>query len=302
MNEPAILTQDLTKFYGVHRGVEGIDLQVKQGEVFGFLGPNGAGKTTTIRLLLDLLRPTRGRSEVLGLDCRAQSLKVRRSIGYLPSEYRLYENLNGRKMLSFLGGLGAEIDWAFVHEMAERLGIDLDRSIRTLSHGNKQKLAIILAFMHKAQVLILDEPTSGLDPLVQQEFFALVDEARQEGRTVFLSSHNLTEVERVCDRVASVREGRLIAIDQITDIRSSALRVVELTCRRALSPEIFAHLEGVGDLDIEGSTLRCHIQGALGALVAAAAPYDIVDILSREPSLEEFFLAMYGRQEVRDAV
>lgn len=301
MNIPAIQTTDLTKFYGSQRGIEGVDLEVAQGEVFGFLGPNGAGKTTTIRLLLDLLRPSRGTARVMGLDSRTDSLRVRRSIGYLPSEYRLYENLSGRQMLSFLGGLGAEVDWPYAKELAERLGIDLGHNIRTLSHGNKQKLAIILAFLHRAPVLILDEPTTGLDPLVQQEFFGLVAEARVEGRTVFLSSHNLTVVERVCDRVASVRAGRLIAVHEIAAIRNGALRVVELTCARPLTAGTFAQLEGVGDLEVDGSVLRCSVQGSLGALIAAASPFEILDILSREPSLEEFFLAMYGDRKVNDA-
>ena len=238
---------------------------------------------------------------MLGLDCRRDSLQVRRSIGFLPSEFRLYENLSRRQLLGYLGGLGGDVDWSYVGELSDRLGIELNRSIRTLSHGNKQKLAIALAFLHRAPVMILDEPTTGLDPLLQQEFFDLVDEQRAAGSTVFLSSHNLTEVERVCDRVASVREGRLVAVEDVSAIRASAVRKVELTCARDLTVADFATIDGIGDLEVDGLVLRCTMRGPLGPLVAAAGAYEIVDILSREPNLEEFFLAMYGNRRQHHA-
>ena len=202
-------------------------------------------------------------------------------------------------MLDYLGDLGGRVEAAVVARLAGRLGADLDRPIRTLSHGNKQKLAIVQAFMHEAPLLILDEPTTGLDPLVQQEFFALVDEARDAGRTVLLSSHNLSEVERVCDRVASVRDGRLVAVETMADLRARALRLVTLTCARSLDPTSSPRLPGLDDLAVVGPTLRCTVQGPLQPLLAAAAPYEIVDILSREPSLEEFFLALYGERKAR---
>ncbi len=297
VTEAAIRIQDLTKFYGPHRGIEGLDLEIQRGEVFGFLGPNGAGKTTTIRLLLDLLRPTRGGASILGLDCRRDSKRVRRRIGYLPSEFTLYENLAGRQLLSFLGALRGGTDWSRVESLAGRLGCDLDRPIRALSHGNKQKLAVIQTFMDRAPILILDEPTTGLDPLVQQEFFGLLDEARRSGGTVFLSSHNLSEVEKVCDRVASVREGRLAAVDEIAALRHRALRIVEIVCERSPARSVFEELAGLSEVSVEGRVLRCRVQGSLGKLVAAATPYGIVDILSREPGLEELFLALYGGRE-----
>jgi len=297
MDTPAIRTEDLTKFYGAHRGVEGVDLTVRRGEVIGFLGPNGAGKTTLIRLLLDLLRPTRGAARVLGRDCRTESLAVRRQVGFLPGEYRLYENLSGRRNLSYLGGLGAAYDPGRAAALAERLDVDLDRRAGAYSHGTKQKLALVLAFLHAPPLLILDEPTSGLDPLVQQEFFALVREARDAGRTVFLSSHNLTEVERVCDRAATIRDGRIIAVEDIAALRREAVRLVELTCARAPDAAAFAGLAGVSDLAVDGVRLRCTVRGELGPLLAAAAAFGIVDVLSREPGLEEFFLAAYGERE-----
>ena len=335
---PAIETRDLTRWYGRHRGIEALDLVVQPGEVFGFLGPNGAGKTTTIRLLLDLIRPTRGAARVLGFDCHRQSVQVRRRVGYLPGEFRFYEDLTGRQLLTFLGGLGgrgglgglgrrgfpgdrggagrASGDGAadsladgaadrladgtadrLAHRLAHRLGADLTRPIRTLSHGNKQKLAIVQAFMHRAPLLILDEPTTGLDPLVQQEFFALVDEARADGRTVLLSSHNLAEVERVCDRFASVRDGELIAVEDMATRRQRAVRLVTLVCARPLDRAAFAHLPGLDHLTVQGTTLQATVHGTVGDLLAAAAPYEVVDVLSREPSLEEFFLALYGASE-----
>ncbi|MFO7654574.1 MAG: ABC transporter ATP-binding protein [Candidatus Krumholzibacteriia bacterium] len=297
MSTPAIETSRLTRYYGRQRGIEDLDLTVRAGEVFGFLGPNGAGKTTTIRLLLDLIRPTRGEARVLGLDCHRQSLAVRRLVGYLPGEYRFYEDLTGRRLLDYLGRLGGTFDPAIMHILTGRLGADLDRPVRRLSHGNKQKLGIVQAFMHDAPLLILDEPTTGLDPLVQQEFFSLIEESRRAGRTVLLSSHNLAEVERVCDRFASVRDGRLIAVEEMASLRGRAVRVVKLTCARPLAREAFAALPGLEDLVIEGVTLQASVHGTLEQLLAAAAPFELVDILSREPNLEEFFLALYGRAE-----
>jgi len=301
MNQSAIQTSGLTKFYGHHRGIADLDLTIHPGEVFGFLGPNGAGKTTTIRLLLDLIRPSRGRARILGLDCQRDGIWVRRQVGYLPGEFQLYENLTGRQLLDYLGSLHGDRHSPRVHALADRLGAELERPIQDLSHGNKQKLVIVQAFMHQAPVLILDEPTSGLDPLVQQEFFGLLSETRAAGRTVFLSSHNLNEVERTCDRVASVREGRLVAVDEIAALRGQALRIVTLTCERPLEAAPFDELPGLSDLRITGRELRCSVQGSLGGLIAAAAPYGITDILSREPNLEEFFLARYGERRHDDA-
>jgi ABC-2 type transport system ATP-binding protein len=297
---PAIETRDLTKFYGRQRGIEALDLSVNPGEVLGFLGPNGAGKTTTIRLLLDLIRPTRGKALVFGCDCRREGIAVRRQVGYLPGEFHFYENLDGRRLLTYLGGLQGGLDHGRMQELAGRLGAELHRPIGNLSRGNKQKLAIVQAFMHEAPLLILDEPTSGLDPLVQQEFFGLVAEARRAGRTVLLSSHNLTEVERVCDRVASVREGRLVAVEDMAAWRGRSLRFVTITCARPPAAAALTAVPGVTDAVVDGCELSCQVQGSLGPLLAAVAPLEITDVLSREPSLEEFFLALYGDRRPRD--
>ncbi|MCP4573712.1 MAG: ABC transporter ATP-binding protein [bacterium] len=297
MTESAIASQDLTKFYGQVRGIENLDLRIDQGEVFGLLGPNGAGKTTTIRLLLDLIRPTRGQVTILGHDCHRESLAVRRSIGYLPGEFNLYENLTGRQLLTYLGSLRGGFDFTFVDTLVERLGAAYDRQISTLSHGNKQKLALILAFAPQPEVLILDEPTNGLDPLVRQVFHELVREARSQGHTVLLSSHDLTEVEKTCDRIASVRDGRLIAVETVSALRQSAMRVVYIECAHPLSSNPFDSLPSVDQLQIDGCHLHCRVRGPLGPLLAAAAHFEILDVLSREPHLEEFFLALYGKQE-----
>jgi ABC-2 type transport system ATP-binding protein len=297
MTAPAIQTRDLTRYYGRHRGIEALDLSVATGEVFGFLGPNGAGKTTTIRLLLDLIRPTRGQARVFGYDCRRDGLAVRRQVGYLPGEYRLYEDLDGRRLLTYLGQLGGRRDLEAAWRLAERLGADLDRPIRSLSHGNKQKLAIVQALMGEAPLLILDEPTTGLDPLVQQEFYALIEEARLAGRTVLLSSHNLAEVERTCDRIASVRDGRLVAVEEMAALRRRAVRIVTITCARPPEPSAFTGLPGIDELALDDCTLHATVEGSLPALLAAAAPFEVQDVLSREPNLEEFFLTLYGTRE-----
>jgi ABC-2 type transport system ATP-binding protein len=211
MNSAVIEIQGLTKFYGRNRGVADLAFSVEAGEVFGYLGPNGAGKTTTIRLLLDLIRPTRGTARLFGLDARRDGTAARRRIGYLPGELALDPRMTGRNALGLLGRLRGPVDWPEVQRLAERLGCDLSRRVGALSHGNRQKLGLIQAFMHRPELLVLDEPTLGLDPLVQHEFYLMVEEARAAGRTVFISSHVLPEVERLCDRVAIIRAGRLAA-------------------------------------------------------------------------------------------
>ena len=301
MAEPAIACNNLTKYYGRICGIENLELEVSKGEVFGFLGPNGAGKTTTLRLLLDLIRPTRGTARILGRHCQGDGLAVRRMVGYLPGEFNLYERLTGKQLLNYLGALRGGNDTGFVQTLADRLGAQLDRTIGSLSHGNKQKLALLQALAPRPEVLILDEPTSGLDPLVRQVFHQLIAEARAEGRTVFLSSHDLAEVEKTCDRIGSVREGRLIAIESVASLRSAELRIVRLKCAREPDPEPFMRLPGIDGLEITGRNLECRVRGQLGSLLAAAMPFEVLDILSREPTLEEFFLALYGRNETGHA-
>lgn len=294
MNDCVIRTEDLTKFYGRHRGVIGVNLEIRRGEVFGYLGPNGAGKTTTIRMLLDFIRPTRGRASILGLDTHSGSLAIRRRLGYLPGELELYENMTGAEMLRYLGHLRGGVVWNRVQQLATRLDPDLTRPVRTLSHGNRQKLGLIGAFMNDPELLMLDEPTLGLDPLVQQAFYRLIAEAKANGRTVFLSSHILPEVERVCDRVGVIREGKIIAVEDVATLKSLALRRLELHFAQPVPAQAFASVTGVRDLTVEDSILRCTVMGSLDALVKAAAQFEVLNVVSHEPSLEEIFLAYYG--------
>jgi ABC-2 type transport system ATP-binding protein len=294
MDGPAINASDLTKSYGRHRGIVDLDLAVQPGEVFGYLGPNGAGKTTTIRLLLDYIRPTRGTVNVLGLTSHERSREIRRRVGYLPGELRLYSSLSGSELISYFACLRGGTEQARVEELARRLDCDLSREIRTLSSGNRQKLGLIQAFMNDPELLILDEPTNGLDPLVQQTFYDLVREARAAGRTVFLSSHVLPEVERVCDRVGILREGRLVAVERITDLRTRAIRKLEIEFGTAIDPDAFAEVTGIRDAIVVNDTLRCTVVGSMDPVMKAANRYEIRALSSVEPSLEEVFLAYYG--------
>jgi ABC-2 type transport system ATP-binding protein len=292
--DAVIQARDLTKSYGRHRGIEDVTFDVLPGEVFGFLGPNGAGKTTTIRILMDLIRPTSGGAWIFGLDARERGLDIRRRVGYLPGELRLYEHMRSEDLFRYLGHLRGGLDWAEVERLAERLDADLDRRVGELSSGNKQKVGLIQALMHRSELLILDEPTGGLDPLIQHEFHGMVSEAVAEGRTVFLSSHILPEVEALCHRVGIIREGRLVAVEEIEALKARAIRRLEIQFARPVPPEEFANLPGVRDVSTQDSVVRCTVVGALDAVIKAAARFEVVNVVSHEPGLEEIFLAYYG--------
>jgi ABC-2 type transport system ATP-binding protein len=291
----AIETYKLTKWYGHRsRGIVDVDLVVETGQIFGFLGPNGAGKSTTIRLLLDLIRPTSGTARVLGLDVHRDRLAIDRRVSYVPGELSLYGDLTGRQLLTYLANLQGGIDVAYRDTLIERLELDPGKKIKSLSRGNKQKVGLVAAFMIRPEILVLDEPTSGLDPFVQLEFEHLCEEARGEGRTVFISSHQLPEVEHLCDRVGIIREGRLLAVESIAALKARALRRLEIDFAEPVTAEAFANLPGIRDLTIEDSILRCSVMGSLDALVKAAARYQVTNVRSIETSLEEIFLAYYG--------
>jgi ABC-2 type transport system ATP-binding protein len=292
-----ILTDRLTKSYGARRGVIELSFSVSPGEVFGYLGPNGAGKTTTIRTLLDLIRPTSGRALVFGLDPRRDAVRIHARVGYLPGEFSLYEHMTGAEYLAYLASLRGGVPTERIRELAERLDVDLGAKIRTLSHGNRQKIGLIQAFMHHPELLILDEPTSGLDPLIQHEFTQLIEETRAEGRTVFLSSHVMPEVERVCDRVGIIREGRLVAVEEIGDLRAKELRTLEVRFGQPIRPDAFDGVPGVREARVNGETARVTVTGPMDALVKRLAAFEVVDLVSHEPSLEEIFLTFYGRGE-----
>jgi ABC-2 type transport system ATP-binding protein len=294
-----IHTERLTKSYGPYRGIIELDLDVEEGDIFGFLGPNGAGKTTTMRVLLDLIRPTSGRAEVFGIETTADPVAIHRRIGYLPGEFDLYDRLTGAQTIAYFANLRGGVDAGYVAELIERLDLDPSRRFKEYSKGNKQKVGLVVALPHRPDLLVLDEPTSGLDPLVQQTFFAIVREARSEGRSIFLSSHIIDEVDRTCDRVAIIREGRLVQVDSIEAIRRLAFHHVELSFGAPVASGVFSSIDGVSDVHVDGHMIRMRVAGPIGAVLAAAAPHGIVDVVSREPNLEDVFLAQYGAHDGR---
>jgi ABC-2 type transport system ATP-binding protein len=294
-----IHTEQLTKSYGPHRGIIEVDLDVNEGEIFGFLGPNGAGKTTTMRVLLDLIRPTSGRAEVFGIETTNDPVAIHRRLGYLPGEFDLYDRLTGADTIAYFANLRGGVDATYVAELIERLDLDPSRRFKEYSKGNKQKVGLVVALQHKPDLLILDEPTSGLDPLIQRNFFEMLREARAEGRTVFLSSHIIDEVDRTCDRVAIIREGRLVQVDSIEAIRRLAFHHVELTFAAPVASGIFSSIDGVSDVEVDGHIVRMRVAGPIGSVLGAAAPHGIIDVVSREPNLEDVFLAQYSAHDGR---
>jgi beta-exotoxin I transport system ATP-binding protein len=291
-----IKTDKLTKSYGSHRGIVDVDLEVLKGEVFGFLGPNGAGKTTTIRTILDLIRPTSGRAFVFGIESSADPVAIHRRIGYIPGEFTLYDRLTGGQTIKYFANLRGNVDPAYQADLIKRLDVDPSRRFKEYSKGNKQKIGLVIALQHRPDLLILDEPTSGLDPLVQQSFYSLVRDAKGEGRTVFLSSHILGEVERTCDRVAIIRDGRLVKVDTVDAFRDLAHHEVELRFAGPVPTADFQGLAGVTEVAAEDHVLRMRVSGPMTAVVRAAARYELLDFVSREPSLEQTFLTQYGQE------
>jgi len=295
MTAPLILT-GLTKYYGTVRGIEDLDLEVRSGEIFGFLGPNGAGKSTTISTILDFIRPTRGTATVLGMDSRKDSVAIHASVGYLAGELVMYDKMTGRDMLGYLASLRRIDADAEIASLAERFDLDLDRKIRTYSSGNRQKVGLVQAFMHRPQLLILDEPTNGLDPIVQQEFYALLREVSSEGRTVFLSSHILPEVERITDRAAIIRKGHLMVVAEIEKLKQQAQRRLEVTFATSVAAADFETLDTVQRVTVtdEGHTLVITVAGSVDPVIKKAARYEVVNIVSHDGDLESAFLAYYS--------
>jgi beta-exotoxin I transport system ATP-binding protein len=301
MSANAVLqTIDLTKRYparGKQPGklaLDKLNLTVHRGEIFGYLGPNGAGKTTTIRLILDLIRPSEGGVRILGMDAHRQSVEVKHRIGNLPSEVRLWEHMTGAQVIRYLGGLrpGSQISYAM--QMAERLALNLNLRVGDYSTGNKRKLGIVQALMHKPPLLILDEPTMGLDPLMQQTFNELMREIRNEGRTIFLSSHVLSEVEQICDRVGVLRDGTLQAVERISDLKSIRYRWVTIYTGDTTQAAEWEHLEGVNEVQMRPGLVRVCVSGSLNAVIKQAALHDVRDLRVEEPNLEDFFMTFYG--------
>ena len=293
---PAIIEVDkLNKSYGGKRGIVDVSFDVAEGEVFGFLGPNGAGKTTTIRILMALIRADGGTARIAGLDCWAQSVEIKRLIGYVPGEPSLDPNLTGGQILEYFSNLRGGVDRAYLKKLIDRFELDTSRKFRQYSTGNKRKVVLIQAFMHRPRVLILDEPTSGLDPLNQQEFDEMVKEASDEGRTVFLSSHVLSEVEKTCTRVGIIREGRLVRVGGVHELKDIKRYEVTITFAEPVAAETFKNVEGVAEVESlnNGHALRIAVQGPADAVIKAAARYPVVSFNSYEPSLEDIFLKYY---------
>jgi ABC-2 type transport system ATP-binding protein len=299
MAASAIRTNKLSKDYGLGRGLFDLDLEVSPQEVFGYLGPNGAGKTTTIRCLMGMIRPTGGAAHIFGLDCRRDSVAVKRKVGYLPGDIPQFGSLRGKEVVAYLGGMRGGVDANNVRSIAERFDLDLNRRFREYSTGNKRKLGILLAFMHRPELLILDEPTSGLDPLNQQEFYALLREARDGGATAFLSSHILSEVEHICDRVGILRGGRLVNVAQLDELHHIRAHRVELEFApgTAVPEAAIRSAAGVENVAVDGQRVSCTVRGSFGPLFEAIRNSRLTDLVSTEPSLEEIFLSYYSESD-----
>ena len=292
MTTPAIETFALAKGYGTTRALIGLDLQVNEGEIVGCLGPNGAGKTTLIRLLLGLLIPSHGRAEIFGMDSQRDAVAAHRRLAYVPGEANLWPTLSVAETLRLLGQVNGKVDLTYQAELIDRFSLDVTKRVRALSKGNRQKLILVAALMTRADLLILDEPTSGLDPLMEQAFRLCVHEAKDRGQSVLLSSHSLSEVEALCDRIAILRAGRLVEMGTMAEMRHLSALTVEVTFSRGV-PDV-TKIPGVSSVDVQGSTLRCQVRGSVELLLNSLANSGVRELLSREPSLEELFLSHYG--------
>ena len=299
MGAMAIRTQGLTKRYAGVAALDHLDLEVAQGEVVGYLGPNGAGKTTTIRLLLGFINPTEGRGEIFGLDCQRQPVQTHRRLAFVPGEANLWPSLTGAETLQLLGRVQGRVDEAYRDELVARFELDPSKKVRAYSKGNRQKVILIAALMTRADLLVLDEPTSGLDPLMEQAFRGSIREARDRGQTVFLSSHIMSEVEALCDRVAILRAGKLVEMGTLAQMRHLSALTVEATFEDAV-PDL-AGVPGVSSVQADGRVVRCQVRGPVGPLLKVLATAGVTELLSREPSLEELFLAQYGGRQDQGA-
>ena len=296
----AIQVKDLEKFYGKVHALRGIDLEIKRGEVYGFLGPNGSGKTTAIRCMLDLIRPQAGSISVLGLNPQKEPEAIKEHVGYLPGELHMDENMTARQVFRFFNRLrGNRSDWAFIEELSERLKLELRSPIRNFSKGNKQKVGVVQALMHKPELLLLDEPTGGLDPLMQQEVLRMLVEAQENGSTVFFSSHIISEVQTVADRVAIIREGKIVEVAETAALLNRSMRQVRIRFQQPTDAEELYNLPGVELLAKDDSMgILLQVEGQMDTLIKTLAKYPVNDFETERASLEEIFLAYYGGEEV----
>ena len=285
--------ESFTKLYGDIHAVQNLSLEVNKGEIYGFLGPNGAGKTTTIRSILNFIYPTEGKISVFGLDSRLDSVEIKKNIGYLAGDISLYGNMNGIKLFKYLTKLGKASDWNYIHHLSELFEAVLERKISSLSKGNKQKIGLIQAFMHKPEFLILDEPTSGLDPLMKQSFYDLVLDAKRHGTTVFVSSHDLTEVQKICDKVSFIKAGKLVASENIKNNVAINLRKYEAEFRSAPDENIFEGIPNVTDIERQGTRLIFTVTGDVSAALSAVVSQQPVDLREEDTNLEDLFMKYY---------
>ncbi|HEV2412355.1 MAG TPA: ABC transporter ATP-binding protein [Candidatus Saccharimonadales bacterium] len=297
-DQTVLVTKGLTKRYGSLAALDSLDIEIKKGEIVGYLGPNGAGKTTTIRLLLGLIKPTSGHAEIFGLDCQKDKVKIHRRLAYVPGEASLWPSLTGEETLYLLGQIHGQVDLSYQKTLVKRFQFDPKKKVRTYSKGNRQKINLIAALATRADLLVLDEPTSGLDPLMEQAFRESILEAKKNGQTVFLSSHILDEVEALCDRVGILREGKLVEIGTLSEMRHLSALTVEATF--AGKPPQIKKIKGVSRVKITGHHLSCQVQGPIDELLAALAKAKPKSLISREPSLEELFLSLYGDKDIRN--
>ena len=295
MSEQAIVLNELTKHYGKHRGINNLSFSVNQGEFFGFIGPNGAGKSTTIRTLMGLIRPTGGSASIFDLDCHSKASVIARDVGYLPSENSYYENMKVRELLQYTADLYGMDCKTKMKELADRLHLDLSRKIADLSLGNKKKVGIVSAIMTSPKLIIMDEPTSGLDPLIQQAFYDILKEENSRGATVFFSSHVLSEVQKLCDRVAILKEGQLIGIQSIKELRESGYKKVSLSAKEAI-PRDFFDLSGIANYaeTADKTSVSFMYNGNITAIIDKLHLLHLDDVLLEEPSLEEIFMHYYA--------
>jgi ABC-2 type transport system ATP-binding protein len=291
----AIVNKGLSKRFGTTEALVGLDLEVPEGEVLGYLGPNGAGKTTTIRLLLGLIRATAGRAEIFGVDCQADPVEAHRRVAYVPGETNLWPSLTGVETLHLLGRIHGQVDLAYRDLLVDRFEFDPSKKVRAYSKGNRQKLILIAGLMSRSDLLLLDEPTAGLDPLMERAFRECVEEARERGQTIFLSSHILAEVEAVCDRIAILRAGHLVEVGTLAEMRHLSALSIDAELDGSV-PDV-SNLPGVSAVEVDGNRLRCQVTGSVEPLLAVLARAGVRHLVSREPSLEELFLAHYGAGE-----
>lgn len=293
--EPIIKTEGLTKRYGSFTALNQLDITVNKGEILGYLGPNGAGKTTTIRLLLGLIKPSEGNATIFGEDASASAAELHRRIAYVPGETSYWPNMTGAETLRFLANIHGSSNDDYQDELIEKFDFNPNKKVRSYSKGNRQKIALIAALSSKADLLIFDEPTSGLDPVMAKVFRDEVLAAKKAGQTVFLSSHMLEEVEELCDRVAVLREGRLVELGTLDELRHLSALTVEAVFSG--TPPDISHVKNVSNIEVNGSRLRCNVNGSIDELLMAVAKTKPLSFLSRKPSLEELFLALYDGEE-----